>query len=202
MLTPYKIHFRKLPEAVARIFLGLGFTPNGITLFGLVLGLVTCLLFVWNHNAVQFGFLMIFFGLFDAVDGAAARITNQVTKFGSYLDAMCDRIFESAAAIAAAYVIGHWVLSFCLIVGVFLISYAKARAAMEVMISNTEWPDFMERAERDVIFAIGVIVWGFFPNLIFGHNLYFWMLVFLNLAVYGTVIQRILRAKKLIELRK
>ena len=144
---------------------------------------------------------MIFFGLFDAVDGAAARITNQITKFGSYLDAVCDRTFESAAVLVAAYVTGHWVLSFCLIVGVFLVSYTKARAAMEVTISNTEWPDFMERTERDIIFAVGMILLGFFPGLYFGFDVYFWMTLLLNLAVYGTVIQRILRAKRFIESR-
>jgi len=202
VLTPYKDRFRKLPEGAARFFLRIGFTPNGITLLGLVLGLVTCLLFAWNRNAVLFGFLMIFFGLFDAVDGAAARITNQVTKFGSYLDAICDRVFESAALLAAAYVTEHWVLSFCLLGGIFLVSYSKARAAMEVAISNTEWPDFMERTERDIIFAVGVIIWGFFPGTIFGFDIYFWMMLFLNLAVFGTVIQRILRAKKFIELRR
>ena len=201
MLTPHKDQFRKAPEAAARIFLKMGFSPNGITLLGLFLGLGTCLLFVWNKNGIAFGFLMIFFGLFDAIDGAAARITNQITKFGSYLDAICDRIFESAALLAAAYVTGHWVLSFCLLGGIFLISYAQARASMEVQISNTEWPDFMERTERDIVFAIGVIIWGFYPRLILGFDIYFWMMVFLNLAVFGTVIQRILRAKKLIELR-
>lgn len=201
VLTPYKIHVRKLPEGAARFFLKLGFTPNGITLLGLVLGLATCVFFVWNKNGVLFGSLMIFFGLFDAVDGAAARITNRITKFGSYLDAICDRAFESAAVLAAAYVTGHWILSFCLVVGVFMVSYTKARAAMEVAISNTEWPDFMERTERDIIFAVGMIVWGIFPSQFFGHDLYFWMTLFLNLAVGGTVIQRLLRAKKFIEAR-
>jgi len=201
VLTQYKHHFRKLPEGAARFFLNLGFTPNGITLLGLALGLLTCVLFIWNHNAVLFGFLMIFFGLFDAVDGAAARLTNQITKFGSYLDAICDRIFESAAVLAAAQVIGHWNLSYLLTAGVMLVSYTKARAAMEVPISNTEWPDFMERTERDIIFAVGVIVWGFLPGQYFGFDIYFWMMCFLNLAVYGTVIQRIFRAKKFIESR-
>ena len=196
------MNFRKIPEGAARFFLRLGLSPNGITILGLALGILTCFLFAWNHNAVVFGFLMIFFGLFDAVDGAAARITNQITKFGSYLDAICDRIFESAALLAAAYVTGHWILCFCLMGGAFLVSYAKARAAMEVSISNSEWPDFMERTERDIIFAIGTILWGFFPGQIFGADLFFWMMVFLNLAVYGTVFQRILRARRFIESRK
>ena len=199
MLTSYKTYFRRAPETVARFFIRLGFSPNGITLLGLALGWLTCLFFAWSHNAIAFGFLMIAWGLFDAVDGAAARLTNQVTKFGSYLDAMCDRLFEISAAIAAAYVSGYWLLSSLLITGCLLISYAKSRAAMEISISNNEWPDLMERTERDIIFAIGIILWGFFPRPFFGKDLLFWTLIGLNLAVYGTVIQRVLRAKRLIE---
>ena len=201
MLTPYKAIFRRGPEAVARVFLRLGFSPNGITLFGLFLGIATCVWFMKVQNAVGFGFLMIFWGLFDAVDGAAARLTNRVTKFGSYLDAMCDRIFEVSAVLAAAFVSGHWALSLLLASGAILISYAKARAAMEVPVENTEWPDFMERTERDVIFAIGIILWGFFPRNFFGKDLFFWVLVGLNLAVYGTVVQRMLRARRFINSR-
>ena len=202
MLTLYKAHFRKAPEAVARIFLRLGFSPNGLTLLGLGLGLATCLLFVWTRNPALFGFLMIAWGLFDAVDGALARLMDRVTKFGSYLDAMCDRIFEVTAVLAGAYVSGYWALSFLLAAGVLLISYAKSRAAMEIQISNTEWPDFMERTERDFIFAVGVILWGIFPNLYLGgKDIFFWILLGLDLAVYGTVLQRLFRAKRLIESR-
>lgn len=201
MLTPHKALFRQAAEAVARVFLSFGLSPNGITLLGLFLGWLTCLFFVWMRNAVLFGFLIVFWGLFDAVDGTAARLTNRVTKFGSYLDAMCDRLFEVAAALAAAYVSGYWALSFLLMAGCVLTSYAKARAAMEVTVSNTEWPDFMERTERGIIFAIGIILWGFFPGSFFGRDIFFWVLAGLNLAVYGTIVQRILRAKRFIESR-
>lgn len=201
MLTPYKAYFRRAAEGVARLFLALGFGPNGITLFGLVMGWLTCLLFLWVRNPVVFGLLMIFWGLFDAVDGAAARLTNRVTKFGSYLDAICDRLFEIGAVLVVAYVTGHWLLSFLTLAGVLLISYAKARAAMEVIVSNTEWPDLMERTERGIIFAVGLILWGFFPGPFFGKDLFFWVLVGLNIALYFTFLQRFFRAKRLIESR-
>ena len=201
MLTPYKAFFRRGPEAVARVFLRLGFSPNGITLFGLFLGLLTCLWFIKFKNPAIFGFLILFCGLFDTVDGAAARLTNRVTQFGSYLDAICDRVFEIAAAFAAAYVSGHWALLLLLVSGALLVSYAKARAAMEVPVENEEWPDFMERIERGVIFVLGLILWGFFPQVFFGHDLFFWVLIGLNLAIYGTVIQRVLRAKRFINSR-
>jgi phosphatidylglycerophosphate synthase len=200
MLTPYKAKalFRRGPEAIARIFLALRFSPNGITLFGLSLGLLSSLWFIKYQNPVWFGILIISCGLFDLVDGAAARLTNRITKFGSYLDAMCDRVFDIAATFSAAYVSGHWALLFLGISGATLISYAKARAAMEVPIENTKWPDLMERFERSLIFVIGLILWGFVPQDFFGHDLFFWVLVGLNLAVYVTVIQRILRAKRFI----
>ena len=201
MLTPYKAYFRSAAEGVARIFLRLGFSPNGITFFGLLGGWLTCLLFVWTRNALLFGFLMILWGLFDAVDGALARLTNRVTKFGSYLDAICDRLFEVSAMLAAAYVTGYWAISFLLAAGILMVSYAKARAAMEVTVSNTEWPDFMERTERGLVFAAGMILWGFFPGPFLGKDIFFWFLVVLTIAVYFTILQRFLRAKRLIESR-
>jgi phosphatidylglycerophosphate synthase len=202
MLTPHKERFRRAAETVARVFIRAGLSPNHVTLLGLFLGLATCLFFLWNRNAFLFGVLMIVWGLFDAVDGAVARLTNQITKFGSYLDAVCDRIFEAAAVLASAYVSGHWTLCFLAIVGIFSISYAKARAAMEIQVANNEWNDFLERTERDLIFALGLIVWGLFPRVsLFGNDLFFWMLIGLNLALYGTFLQRVLRAKRLIESR-
>ena len=202
MLTPYKDRFRAAPESAARLFLKFGLSPNGITVLGLLMGWLTCLFFVWNRNPVLFGILLIFWGLFDAVDGAAARITGRVTKFGSYLDALCDRLFEAGAVLAGAYVTGYWVLSYLVLTGTLLVSYAKARAAMEVSVTNTEWPDFMERTERDIIYAVGLILWGFLPRALFwGKDLFFWTLAGLNVALYFTFVQRLLRARRIIESR-
>lgn len=198
MLTKHKHLVRVPAEFVARIFLRLGFTPNGITLLSLVFCFLTCLLFIFQRNAVVFGVLILSCGLFDMIDGTLARMTGQVTKFGSYLDAMSDRIFESATALTVAYVSGYWMLCFILAVGSILISYAKARAAMEVPVSNTEWLDLMERTERSIIFILGVILWGMFPGKFFGHDILFWTICVLNIGVYYTVVQRVLRARKLI----
>ena len=201
MLTQYKDRFRGAADFLARFFIRLGFSPNGLTLLGLAMGLGACLLFAWNRNPILFGFLMIFCGLFDFVDGAVARFSGRVTKFGSYLDAVSDRFFEAGAILATAFVSGHWTLSFLLLTGMSLVSYTKARAAIEVPISNMEWPDLMERTERDLIFAAGVISWGCFPGRYWGHDVLFWTFVILNPLVYFTVIQRVLRAKRLIETR-
>lgn len=201
MLSQHRNKIKKGTEAVALFFKKLGFSPNGLTVLGFVLGLATCLLFVWNHNAVMFGCLMLLWGMLDVVDGTLARLTNQCTHYGSYLDAMCDRLYEAAAMFAAAYVSGYWGLAFLAIVGALMISYAKARAAMEVSVTNTEWPDIIERFERSVIFVGGLILWGAFPKSYFGHDLFYWTLIGLNLLLYFGLLQRFLRAKKIIESR-
>ncbi len=197
MLTSFK-HLAQGPtEYIARIFLKFGFSPNSLTLTGLGLGFCACGLFIWTQNAVLFGVLIFSLGLFDALDGALARLTHQTSKFGSYLDAMCDRIFDAVAIFSVAWVSGEWILCFFLVVGGLLVSYAKARAAMEIMISNNEWPDLMERTERGIVFAVGVVLWGIFGSkLFFGADALRWMLILLNGAVYFTLLQRMFRARR------
>jgi len=91
MLVQFKGVFRNVSEGTARLMLRLGFTPNAVTLFALIMAWLSCALFIWNRNAFLFAGLVFFWSLFDAVDGALARITNRTTKFGAYLDAMCAK---------------------------------------------------------------------------------------------------------------
>ena len=199
MLTRYKDRFQAAAELPARILLRLGFSPNGSTLLSLGLSVGASGFLLVTGDAVLFGLLMIAAGLLDAVDGAAARLTGRATKFGSYLDAVCDRFSEAAGCFAVAYVSGEWTLIFIGFVGAYSVSYAKARAAMEIAIDNNQWPDLLERTERGLIFAILVIVWGLFPDVrLSGHSLLFWGLLPLVTLVYLTLLQRLLRARRLL----
>ncbi len=200
--TKYKPFFNRIFNPIAKILLYFNLTPNQITLFGLGFGILACLLFVWTKNVVLFCVLLLVSGLLDAVDGAAARLSGRVTKFGAYLDAVCDRFFEGFAVLSVAIVTGYWVLMFFLFMGMMVTSYAKARAAIEVPISNSEWPDFMERTERGAIFLAGLFISHLTHIVIAGKDLFFWVSIFLILAVYATVVQRIFRAKSIIETRE
>ncbi|MBI4387437.1 MAG: CDP-alcohol phosphatidyltransferase family protein [Candidatus Omnitrophica bacterium] len=197
--TKYKQFFNRVLEPAAKTLAGTGITPNQITLAGLVFEIFVCLLLVWNGNIILFCLLLFASSLFDALDGAVARVSGRVTKFGAYLDAMCDRIFEGCAAMAVAYVTGYWFLMFLLFMGAVVTSYAKARAAMEVSVSNSEWPDFMERTERGFIFIFGLLISDITKIQIAGRDLFYWITIFLIVAIYVTIIQRVLRAKRLIE---
>jgi len=126
------------------------------------------------------------------------RASGKITKFGSYLDALTDRFFEVFVGISVAYVTGYWLLLSLCIFGSYSVSYAKARAAMEVPVKNNEWPDFIERAERSLIFTFGLIVSQIFPLKFWGHDIFWWVLLFLVFGLYFTVMQRVLRARRLI----
>ena len=199
--TRYKSFFNELFEPVALWLRRLGVSPNQMTVAGLILGILGCLTFLHTRNLYLFIILIVLAGIFDAIDGVLARASGRVTKFGAYLDAMCDRLFEGAVMLAVAIATGRWVLIFLAMLGSYSVSYAKARAAIETTVSNTEWPDLMERFERDIIFISGFFLSELFHIQIAGHDLFFWVLIGLNAAVYFTVIQRILRAKRLIESR-
>lgn len=200
--TKYKPFVNQIFLPIAKICKRLHLTPNQVTLICLVLGLAVCVFYISSKNTFWFCILIILVGFLDAVDGALARLTNQATKFGAYLDAVCDRIFEGVVALSVAMVVGYWALIFIGFIGSITVSYAKARAAMEVSVRNTEWPDFMERTERGLVFIIGLFLSEVFRIKIAGEELFFWVLIFLILSVYGTVVQRVLRAKGLIESRE
>ena len=201
LTTRYKPFFNRCCASTARALARRGMTPNSVTLLGLALGAVSCLVLVRTRNIPLFCLLITLVGLGDALDGAVARVSGRATKFGAYLDAMADRYFEAMVAVSVAYVTGYWLLSCLVLAGAFGISYAKARAALEVPVTNTEWPDWMERAERDALFILGLWLSSVVPWRPGGHDLFYWTLVGLAVATHATVLQRMRRAHRLIAAR-
>jgi phosphatidylglycerophosphate synthase len=90
---------------------------------------------------------------------------------------------------------GYWLLSVAALVGSQLVSYAKARAAMEVRVSNQEWPDLMERTERSLLYLTGLVAGEVLPWRPFGRDLFWWTLAAITVLVHATVVQRVWRAR-------
>lgn len=202
MLTSrYKPFLNRLLEPLARRLVRMGVSPSTLTLLGPVLGTLACVLFVRTHAVVPFCVAMAVVGCLDGLDGAVARAGARVTKVGAYLDAMADRYVEIIVVLSAAIVSGYWTLSTVVLAGSLLVSYAKARAAMEVPVSNLEWPDLMERAERSVLFLAGLAAGAAVPWRPLGRDLFWWTLVLLAILLSVTVAQRVLRATRLIRER-
>ena len=76
-------------------------TPNAVTCIGLLITIVAAVLVALKHPFAA-GFVVLFAGLFDMLDGALARRTNHVTKFGGVLDSTLDRVSEAVVLIGIA----------------------------------------------------------------------------------------------------
>ena len=193
--TRYKHLLDRLLNPLASALSRWGISPNALTVAGLALSSSVCLWFWRTRAVVPFCFAITATCLLDALDGAVARVSGRVSRFGAYLDAVCDRYVEAVVILTTASVTGYWTLSVIVLAGSMLVSYAKARAAMEVAVSNTEWPDLMERGERDVIFVVGLLLSASVPWAPLGRDLFWWTLVLLAVLIHLTVIQRIMRAR-------
>src|SRR3990167_6800006 len=79
-----------------------GFTPNQITLFSLIFGLVSAIFFLkGDHlNLILGAVAMELSFVFDCVDGKIARLKKTGTQFGAYWDFIQDRLVQFAALFA------------------------------------------------------------------------------------------------------
>jgi phosphatidylglycerophosphate synthase len=201
LTTRYKSLLNRLLAPLAAAIARTGVSPSAMTLAGPLLTFAACLWFVQTKAVLPFCLIMALVGGLDGLDGAVARVSGRVTKFGAYLDAVCDRYVDAMAVLAAAAVTGYWTLSLIALAGALLVSYAKARAAMEVPVSNLEWPDLMERAERSTLFLLGLAASALVPWRPLGRDLFWWALLLLAILTHLTVAQRVLRARRLIRAR-
>lgn len=161
-------------------------TPNTITWIGFLVTVGAGVLIVTGHLFAA-GFVVLAAGFFDILDGALARHTNRVTRFGAALDSTLDRLGEAAvligllAVFAREQAVAEVVLVGLTLIGSQLVSYVRARA--EGLGLKCEVGIFT-RAERVVLLALGLLLSQFDYALIIALAL---ILVF----SYVTVGQRL-----------
>jgi CDP-diacylglycerol--glycerol-3-phosphate 3-phosphatidyltransferase len=144
-----------------------GLTPNRLTVIGLLLNIFVAGV-IASGNLVLGGFLVVAGGLFDVIDGAVARETNQISRFGGFFDATIDRYSE---AVIFGGLLIHFtrtdagttpiLLTYITIVGSLMISYTRARAETIGLRGDV---GFAQRMERLAILALALAfsqpVWG------------------------------------------
>lgn len=77
-------------------------TPTMVTLFGFAMHFPIAILIARGYF-IYAGILLAFFGLFDALDGALAKVQNTQSKFGMFLDSVTDKMKEAILYIAVGY---------------------------------------------------------------------------------------------------
>ena len=137
-----------------------GVTPNTITWLGFLITVGAAALVV-TGNLFAAGFVVLFAGIFDMLDGALARTTNRVTRFGAVLDSTLDRLSEAVLllSILVIYTRGQQVAESLLVgialFGSLMVSYIRARVEALGIECNV---GLFTRPERVVILALGLLL--------------------------------------------
>ena len=106
----------------------IGFSPNSMTITSLFVAIVSAYIYTLKMPMVA-ALLIILMGVIDMFDGAIARTTGRVTKFGATLDHVVDRYAEFFIVIGITYA-GYttWVSGFFTLFGMLMASFTRAKA--------------------------------------------------------------------------
>lgn len=202
----------------------LGFTPNIVTITGLILNIGVAIIFIkgaeqGNRGDLSYvgwaGALILFAGLFDMLDGQVARLGNMSSTFGALFDSVLDRYSELIMFLGICYylVAHHYFFSslfaFIALIGSMMVSYTRARSE-GLGIQNKG--GLMQRPERVVITGMAALACGITGYLLGGDFKYFipgtnyqlfeTMSVFTMPVTIMAILTNITAFKRLVEAKK
>lgn len=147
-------------------------SPNAITTAGLIINMAAAILFIIGAEFGERGdmsyvgwggFIILFAGLFDMLDGQVARHGKMASRFGALYDSVLDRYSELIMFLGICYylVAHHYfmssIISFLAMIGSMMVSYTRARAeglGIECSVG------LMQRPERIVLIGGAAIACG------------------------------------------
>jgi archaetidylinositol phosphate synthase len=101
-ITKYRDRLIHYIDPLARVFAGIGLTPNQLTLISLVFGIASALLYAFQH--AYLGAAMLFLsGMFDFIDGGVARIIGKASAFGAAIDWIIDKYVDCLVLIGIGF---------------------------------------------------------------------------------------------------
>lgn len=182
-----RVWFRWYYQPIAAFLNRIGIRPNTVTLIGLA-GTVGCAVLIAFGHMTWAGLLLLVMGPVDALDGALARMRNEASAWGAFVDSVTDRYSELVLFLGfLIYYMLHAnatgiLLAYLAAAGSVLVSYVKARADASKLDANI---GLLTRVERYLVLI---------PGLIF--NLPLAVLVIIAIFANFTALQRILRVRQ------
>lgn len=152
--------FKNVLNKIATFLIKLGLKPNIITISGLIGNIIAAILIGWGQ-LFWGGLLAMLVGPFDALDGAMARLKNESSKYGSFIDSVTDR-YDELVLLAGLLIhfirIENWLG--CLFVylaaaGSVMVSYVRAKAEA---LGYSAKVGVLTRVERYLILIPGIII--------------------------------------------
>lgn len=152
----------RIISSMVRGLASAGVHPNILTTIGVCIN-VACAALFGMGEFFWAGIVLIVANLFDMLDGNVARLTGNVTRFGSFLDSTLDRLSDMVVFIGIMIFYAgnspqHSIVNVFLAgVGMMasvMVSYTTARSEGLGVKANV---GFLQRPERVVLLIIGAL---------------------------------------------
>jgi CDP-diacylglycerol--glycerol-3-phosphate 3-phosphatidyltransferase len=189
LATTRKVIADYFTQPIVRLLSRTPLTPNTVTWLGFCLTVIAGALIVTGHLLAA-GVVVLVAGFFDMLDGALARVTERITRFGAILDSTLDRLSEAVLLLSllAVFVREQQVASSLLVgialLGSLMVSYIRAR--MEGLGIECK-AGLFTRPERVIILALGLLLSQFDHALIAALGL-------ISILSFYTVVERLVYA--------
>jgi phosphatidylglycerophosphate synthase len=152
---------------VAAFFGRLGFSPNALTLIGFGIAAIGAWLAA-TQSWLLAGIVVAFGAIFDLFDGALARATGKVSKFGAFMDSTFDRAGEAVVYIGIAIgladvgLIDGPQVATAAMAAAFMVSYTRAKSESLGFTSGSGMASvgLAPREVRTVILTVALVVAG------------------------------------------
>ncbi len=163
--------YLKTIDNIARYLIIFRIGPMAITTLGMLLSLAAGVLIFLGH-LITGGIMVFVAGILDNLDGAVARMSKKVTRYGALFDSTLDRYSEFFVFAGIwGYIQSYeppfdWIFSIVLLfamMGSFMVSYVRARS--EALKIGTQVGIF-QRPVRVIALGLSTLLAGIFTTQI------------------------------------
>jgi CDP-diacylglycerol--glycerol-3-phosphate 3-phosphatidyltransferase len=191
----------RIINSMVRGLASVGIPPNVLTATGVVIN-IGCSVLFGVGEFFWAGVVLIIANLFDMLDGNVARLTGNVTKYGSFLDSSLDRLSDMAAFLGIIifysrslpqHSVPNVILGGIGMIASVMVSYTTARSEALGVKANV---GFLQRPERIVLLIIGALSTWDWNSDFFLFNRMPQVLWVLAVGSLWTMIQRMLFIRK------
>ena len=175
--------------------------PNALTWISLIFAVIAGLFFylsspgleLINYYLIGAALFIFLNGLFDAIDGKVAKLTNSTSKMGDFLDHAIDRYAD--VFIVGGLALSPWCdmrIGLLAISGMLLTSYMGTQA--QAIGYKRDYSGLLGRADRLVFLMIAPIIQHIILHynfqMPFGFSLLEWVLIYFAVMGNITAVQR------------
>lgn len=198
MIDTKKHWFIVQEKYLGHLFSKLSLTANQITILAgsfAIIGFINLL----SSSLIWALVFYLIASLLDFVDGAVARTTKTVTKFGAYIDTIMDRYVEGSVFLGLMFLKLPTILlsgeawAFLAMFGALVTTYAKAAAKEKELVNQELKGGLMSRGERLFLIFVALILGIIYPDFVYMT----YVLALIAILANITAIQRVYSAIRL-----